>query len=202
VTNATVAVIRGDGIGPEVVESALCVLQAVSFEADFVPVQAGLACFKQHGTPLPEVTLKTVEAADAVLFGAITTPPEAPDYPSVILELRRKLDLFANLRPTTTFPGVGRFGDDPVDILVVRENTEGIYVQQGWQESDRAYNLMRRSERACRRILQLAFEQAKQRGGRLAIAHKANVVKPRTSIGSNWPKRWPQGSTWTIRWKS
>lgn len=177
-TNVTVAVIQGDGIGPEVTASALAVLQAVSFEAEFIHAQAGLACFKQHGTPLPEATLEAAKAADAVLFGAITTPPEAQDYPSVILELRRALGLFANLRPVTTFPGVGRFGDTPVDILVVRENTEGIYIQRGWQASDRAYNLMRRSKRACRRVLKLAFEQAMQRSGRLVVAHKANVVKP------------------------
>jgi len=174
----TVAVIRGDGVGPEVVDATLTVLEALDFDADWVEAEAGYACSERHGTPLPDATLETCRAADAVLFGAVTTPPEAEAYPSPILRLRRELDLFANLRPVQTHPGIGRYGDDAVDVLVVRENTEGLYVQHGWREGDRAYNVLRRTRHACERIVHLACRQAEKRQRRLSIAHKANVVKP------------------------
>jgi len=174
----SVVVIGGDGIGPEVIESALSVLDAVGFEADVVHAEAGYRCFQRCGQPLPSETLERARNADAVLFGAITTPPEAPDYPSVILELRRELELFANVRPAATFRGVGRYGAEAVDVLIVRENTEGLYVQHGWHEKNRAYNVLRRSRQACERVLHLAFERATQRSGHVAVVHKANVIKP------------------------
>jgi len=174
----TVAVIRGDGIGPEVVEATLAVLEALDFEADWVEVEAGFASFERRGTPLPDATLAACRGAEAVLFGAVTTPPAAEDYPSPILHLRRELDLYANLRPVQTYAGLGRYGDDEVDVLIVRENTEGLYVQHGWRESDRAYNVLRRTRAACERIVRLACQRAGSRDGRLAIVHKANVVKP------------------------
>lgn len=174
----TIAVIRGDGIGSEVIDAALQVLDAVSFKAEYVGVEAGYACFQQHGTPLPEQTLEVAKQSDAILFGAITTPPDAKNYPSVIIQLRKSLDLFANLRPSRTYPGIGRYSDESVDVLMVRENTEGLYVQEGKREGQQAYNILRRTESASRRIIQFACEQASNRQRKLAIAHKANVVKP------------------------
>ncbi len=174
----TVAVLRGDGIGPEVADAALSVLEALGIEADWVGAEVGYACFERHGTPLPDATLVACREADAVLFGAVTTPPEAEAYPSPILRLRRELDLYANLRPVQTYRGIGRYGDDGVDVLLVRENTEGLYVQHGWREPDRAYNVLCRTQAACERIVQLACRLAEKRKQRLSIAHKANVVKP------------------------
>jgi len=174
----TIAVIRGDGIGVEVIDSALQVLNAVSFQADYVDAEAGYECFEKHGNPLPDSTLEIAKQSDAILFGAITTPPDVKNYPSVIIQLRKSLDLFANLRPSQTYPGVGRFGDEKVNVLVVRENTEGLYVQEGKRKGDQAYNILRRSETACRRIVEFACELASKRQKKLAIAHKANVVKP------------------------
>lgn len=177
-TVPTIAVIRGDGIGSEVIDAALQVLDAVSFEAKYVSAEAGYDCFQQHGTPLPEKTLEIAKQSDAILFGAITTPPDAKNYPSVIIQLRKSLNLFANLRPSRTYPGIGRYSDEGVDVLVVRENTEGLYVQEGKREGQQAYNILRRTENACRRIVHFACQQAEIRHRKLAVAHKANVVKP------------------------
>ena len=175
---ALIALIAGDGIGPEVIQAARQVLTAVGFRARYQELEAGYGCFERCGRPLPPETLEAARRADVVLFGAVTTPAELPDYPSVIITLRRELGLYANLRPFRTVSGLGRYGDENLDILVVRENTEGLYLQAGWREADRAYNLLRRSEPASRRILHLAFQQASRRRGRLTIAHKANVIKP------------------------
>ena len=139
-----ITLIAGDGIGPEVIQAARQVLTAVGFRARYQELEAGYGCFERCGKPLPPETLEAARRADAVLFGAVTTPAELPDYPSVILTLRRELGLYANLRPFRTVPGLGRYGDENLDILVVRENTEGLYLQAGWREADRAYNLLRR----------------------------------------------------------
>ncbi len=174
----TIAVIRGDGIGSEVIDASLQILDAVFFNAEYTVADAGYDCFQQQGTPLPDETLEIAKRSDAILFGAITTPPNAKNYPSVIIQLRKSLGLYANLRPSRTYPYIGRFSDEDVDVLVVRENTEGLYVQEGKREGQQAYNILRRTEMACRRIVQFACQQAEQRQRKLAIAHKANVVKP------------------------
>jgi isocitrate/isopropylmalate dehydrogenase len=128
-----VAVIRGDGIGPEVVQAALSVLAAAGFgpqgpaKAELVECRMGLAVYREEGTPLTDDTFAALESADAILLGAIMTPPEPdPGYRSGLLRIRRELDLYANVRPALTLPGVpGACGE--LDLVIVRENTEGLY---------------------------------------------------------------------------
>ena len=142
-----ILVLPGDGIGREVVPAAVAVLQATGLPFEFTPGEAGWACFERQGTSLPAETLAAARAADAILFGAVSSPSHpVPGYRSPIVALRRELDLYANIRPVTTdhrpVPSseakvpttdhqssssvVGR-QPSVVDLVVVRENTEGLY---------------------------------------------------------------------------
>ncbi|WP_373839264.1 isocitrate/isopropylmalate dehydrogenase family protein [Methanospirillum sp.] len=162
-----VVVAPGDGIGPEVIPSALDVLRYFHPDWEYVPVYLGYECWKRTGDALSPKTLETLKKADLILFGAITTPPD-PKYHSVVLQIRKELDLYANLRPV--------FGDG-FDILIVRENTEGLYSGIEWQEKDRACTLRVVSETGTRRIAKIASGCAKRRRRHLTIGNKANVLK-------------------------
>ena len=100
-----VAVVAGDGIGPEVIESALAVLDAVGAQFEPVPVEIGLARWKRTGLAMAEEDLEALKECDCILFGAISTPPD-PNYKSVLLRIRKELDLYANIRPFPV-PGSG-----------------------------------------------------------------------------------------------
>ncbi len=162
-----VVVAPGDGIGPEVIPSALEVLRFFHPEWEYIPVYLGYECWKRTGDALSQRTLETLKKADLILFGAITTPPD-PKYYSVVLRIRKELDLYANLRPV--------FGEG-FDILIVRENTEGLYSGIEWQEKDRACTLRVVSEAGSRRIARFACGCAKRRRRHLTIGTKANVLK-------------------------
>jgi len=120
-----IVIIPGDGIGQEVVPAVVAVLRRLLPDARIVAAEAGFGAYERHGTPLPDATLAACRGADAILFGAVTTPPDIPNYRSPILQLRQALDLAANLRPVRSLPiPASRPG---VDLLIVRENTEGMY---------------------------------------------------------------------------
>ncbi|MDI9617794.1 isocitrate/isopropylmalate family dehydrogenase, partial [Methanothermobacter sp.] len=119
-----ITVIPGDGIGKEVMEAALHVLGGLDLELKFVYAEAGNECFMKCGETIPEETVKLVRGSDATLFGAVTT---VPGQKSAIITLRRELDLFANLRPVKSLPGVPCLYPD-LDFVIVRENTEDLYV--------------------------------------------------------------------------
>src|SRR5262245_49004584 len=133
-----ILVLPGDGIGREVVPAAVAVLQATGLPFEFVPGEAGWTCFERHGASLPDETLAAARAADAILFGAVSSPSHpVPGYRSPIVALRRELDLYANIRPIYdcrftiydlpgTSPIVNR-KSEIVNLVVVRENTEGLY---------------------------------------------------------------------------
>lgn len=174
----TVAVIPGDGIGPEVIDAALRVLDAVDAPFDLLHADAGLACRKRLGEYLPEATLTAVRAADAVLFGAITSPlaTEDPDYRSVILALRQELDAYANVRPARDF---GQPCKAPgLDLLLVRENTEGLYNAREEEDAEGVTTFRRITRRGSERVTRFALEWAKARGRkRVTCLHKANVLR-------------------------
>ncbi|MDI9618679.1 isocitrate/isopropylmalate family dehydrogenase, partial [Methanothermobacter sp.] len=117
-----IAVIPGDGIGKEVMEAALHVLKGLELELEFVYADAGDECLERTGTALPDETIEIIGEADATLFGA--AGESAAD---VIVKLRREFDLFANLRPVKSLPGVPCLYPD-LDFVIVRENTEDLYV--------------------------------------------------------------------------
>jgi methanogen homoisocitrate dehydrogenase len=172
----TITVIPGDGIGPEVMEATLNILKASDLEFDFHEARAGYACFEDIGTNLPDETVEMAKHSDATLFGAVTSVPEQKTVGS-ILALRKKLGLYANLRPVKSYPGVKAVYDD-LDILIIRENSEGLYseIEEYTEEGATALRVITR--KASERISKLAFEEALKRGKtRVTAVHKANVLR-------------------------
>lgn len=161
-----VAVVPGDGIGPEVIESALAVLEAARADFEAVPLEIGYGRWKKTGQALAEEDLETIKECRCVLFGAITTPPD-PGYRSVLLLLRKELDLYANIRP---------FSGPKLDFVIVRENSEGLYsgIEELGDEESRTVRVITRkgSQRIAEKACDLALRRKK-----LTIVHKANVLK-------------------------
>ncbi len=162
-----IAIVEGDGIGHEVIPVARRALELLHPEFDFFTVNIGYGMWEQTGCPCADKEIRELKDADAILFGAITTPP-MKDYQSVVLRIRKALDLYANLRPVK---------DGGFDIMIVRENTEGLY--SGIEESspDRATTLRVVTRTGTERIVRMAIRLARQRRGMLTIGHKANVLK-------------------------
>jgi isocitrate dehydrogenase (NAD+) len=173
----SVTLIPGDGIGPEVVSAAVRVLSATGIVFEWETESAGLGAIGEHGTPLPPRTLDSVRRNKLALKGPTETPV-AGGHRSVNVELRKKLDLYANLRPVHSLPGIkSRYSD--VDLVVVRENTEDLYsglehvVVPGVVESIKII-----TERASTRIAIFAFDYARAKGRkRISAVHKANIMK-------------------------
>jgi len=158
------------------VPAAVEVLNATGLDFEFTDAAAGWECFERDGNALPAETLNAVKAADATLFGAITSPtgPRPANYRSPILTLRQELGLYANLRPARSWPVAG--SRPGVDMLIVRENTEGLYVRKETREGDTATAERRITRAASERIGQAACRLAAGRRRRLTIVHKANVL--------------------------
>jgi len=173
----TVTLIPGDGIGPEVVAAAVRVLSATGIDFDFETEPAGVSAIGEHGTPLPPRVVESVRRNRLALKGPTETPV-AGGHRSVNVDMRRQLDLYANLRPVETLPGVkSRYSD--VDLVVVRENTESLYsglehvVVPGVVESLKII-----TEKASLRIAGFAFEHARTHSRkRVTAVHKANIMK-------------------------
>ncbi len=161
-----IAVIPGDGIGPEVVESALQVLQAAGARFEPVHLEIGLGRWKKTGQAMSDADMDTIRECDCILFGAITTPSD-PNYRSVLLRIRRELDLYANIRP---------FSSRDLDFIIVRENTEGLYsgLEELGQDESRTVRVVTR--RGSERIAEKACDLAEGRR-KLTIIHKSNVLK-------------------------
>ena len=174
-----VTLIKGDGIGPEVVDAALRVLRATGVRIDFEEMPAGEAALEKYGTPLPEELLESIRRNRVALKGPITTPVGS-GFRSVNVGIRQALDLYANLRPAKTFEGVkARYSD--VDLVVVRENTEGLYCGiERFVDEDKtiAESVNRITRKASERIVRFAFEYALRENRRKVTAvHKANILK-------------------------
>lgn len=170
-----VCIIGGDGIGPEVTAAAVAVLHTVEPSLQFTEARAGYGCYLETGSPLPDETLEACRTADAVLFGAVTTPPNIPGYFSPILRLRQSLDLFACLRPVQSNPLPGcRAG---IDMMIARENTEGLYSGQEECLGDTAITKRIITRAASERIADYAFGLARRRRRKVTIVHKANVLR-------------------------
>lgn len=166
-----ITVINGDGIGAEVIPAAVEVLRALHLPLEFHVADAGYAAFERFGDALPPGTLAQCQTSDAILFGATQSPMgKIEGYRSPILTLRRHFDLYANLRPAL-------LGD--IDMLIVRENTEGLYSGRERVEDDGATAITERviTARASERIVRTACEWALKRRKKLTIVHKANVLK-------------------------
>lgn len=163
----TIAVVEGDGIGHEVIPVARSVLELLHPEYEYFGVDVGYGRWERTGCPCTDPDIAELKTADVVLFGAVTTPP-MKDYQSVVLRIRKALDLYANLRPVR---------DDRFDVMIVRENTEGLYSGIEEVTPDRATTLRVVSRKGATRIVRKAIELARQKNGILTIGHKANVIK-------------------------
>lgn len=190
-----IAVLDGDGIGPEVVEQGKKVMEAVAHRFghhfEYCHALVGAIAMDHTGDPLPEETLDTCLAADAVLFGAIGHPkydndPSAKVRPEQgLLRMRKELGLYANLRPVTIYPALRELAPlrpeklEGVDMLFVRELIGGIYFGERGRSEDRrtAYDTCTYSYEEVERIGHLAFEQAGLRRGKLTLVDKANVLE-------------------------
>ncbi|MGI8854618.1 MAG: isocitrate/isopropylmalate dehydrogenase family protein [Thermomicrobiales bacterium] len=172
-----IVIIPGDGIGREVIPAVGDVLRTLVPSARFVEAEAGFGAYERYGTPLPDATLAACRDADAILFGAVTTPPDIPGYRSPILRLRKELGLAANLRPVRSLPiPASRPG---VDLLIVRENTEGMYsgIEEVSDDGERAITLRVITGAASRRVAHTALRLARTRRSRCTVVHKANVLR-------------------------
>jgi isocitrate dehydrogenase (NAD+) len=172
-----ITLIPGDGIGPEVTEAVLRILHVSGVAIDWDRQEAGITAFERYRTALPVELLDSVKRTKVALKGPVTTPI-GEGFTSVNVGLRKALDLYANLRPVWSMPGVPtRFTE--IDLIIVRENTEDLYsgleheVVPGVVESLKII-----SEKASRRIAEFAFRHARQHGRKkMTAVHKANIMK-------------------------
>ncbi|MCZ6499594.1 MAG: isocitrate/isopropylmalate family dehydrogenase [Gammaproteobacteria bacterium] len=173
--------IRGDGIGPEISAAAIAILDALDAPFDWDEQQGGMTAFDTLGTPLPDATLDSIRKTRLVLKGPLTTPVGG-GFRSINVELRKMFGLYANVRPARTYVPGGRFED--VDIVLIRENTEGLYVgvehfipiDDDPHAVAEASGIITRS--GSRRIAEYAFEYAIAQGRKkITIVHKANILK-------------------------
>jgi isocitrate dehydrogenase (NAD+) len=175
----TVTLIRGDGIGPEVVDAAVRAIEATGAIITWEAADAGAGAIPKHGAPLPEATLASIRKNGVCLKGPLATPIGG-GYRSVNVALRQEFDLYANLRPARSFAGlVTRY--DKVDLVVVRENTQGEYsgIEHFIDPSRSAAEAISIITRfGSDRILRFAFEYARAHGRkRVTLVHKANILK-------------------------
>ncbi|MGM0786041.1 MAG: isocitrate dehydrogenase [Pseudomonadota bacterium] len=179
----TIAVLKGDGIGPEIMDATLRVLEALDCGLSYEFFDAGLTALENHGTLIPDETLAAIEKHRVALKGPLTTPV-GKGFSSINVQLRRHFDLYANVRPAISFPGTRSRYDD-IDLITVRENTEGAYLSEGQSvtdDGDTALSTIRVTRQGSERIVRYAFELARQRGRKKVTAvHKANIIK--TSSG-------------------
>lgn len=177
----TITVIPGDGIGPEVTEATLTVLKAAGAELDYDQRLAGMAALDAKGNPLPDETLDSIREHRLVLKGPLTTP-SGTGFRSINVAIRKEFDLYANVRPVRTIVPGGRYDD--IDLVLIRENTEGLYVGVehyiGMEGDPRAAaeSVMIITRFGAERISRYAFEYAKKLGRKkVTLAHKANILK-------------------------
>ncbi|NJD77225.1 MAG: NAD-dependent isocitrate dehydrogenase [Candidatus Methanoperedens sp.] len=170
------AVIPGDGIGREVIPAALNVLDALGLEIEKIPLEIGYGKWELTGSAITDEDISIIKECDCVLFGAITTPPD-PNYKSVLVRLRKELDLYANIRPFAPLKKVKLPCAKKFDFVIVRENTEGMYSGIEELHEDTAYTTRVITRKGSQRIAQSACILAKGRKKEITIVHKANVLK-------------------------
>jgi len=176
-----VTLIPGDGIGPEITTAVCGILAAAGVELEWDEQLAGVAGLEEAGTPLPDATVESLRQTGLALKGPLTTPV-GTGFRSVNVALRREFDLYANVRPAKSLIPGGRF--EGVDIVLVRENTEGLYIgfealiPIGNDPKAVAQSNAVVTRRGCERIARFAFEYAVQHGRKkVTICHKANILK-------------------------
>ena len=180
----TIAVIRGDGIGPEIMDATLYVLDAMHVGLHYEFVDAGMAAFEKCGELLPAATLESIRTHRIALKSPLTTPV-GEGFSSINVELRKRFDLYANVRPAISFPNTkARYSD--IDIITVRENTEGAYIGEGQNTSadgNTATLQQKVTRKGSDRIVRYAFDMARRIGRKkVTIVHKANILKSTSGL--------------------
>lgn len=179
-----ITVIPGDGIGSSIIESAIQILTHAGCDFEYEYADAGLVALEKHGELLPQATLDLIEKNKVSLKGPLTTPVGG-GFTSINVSLRKKFNLYANVRPVISFKGT-RSRYDNIDIITVRENTEGMYSGAGQKRSDdnksaEAMSIITRE--GAERIVKFAFELARQEGRKkVTIIHKANILKSTSGL--------------------
>ncbi|MGA2572740.1 MAG: isocitrate/isopropylmalate dehydrogenase family protein [Candidatus Methanomethylicaceae archaeon] len=170
-----IALMPGDGIGPEQTSATLRVLSALeektSIKMEFMEAEAGDECLKKRGEALPADTIETIRNSDACLKG-----PVGESAADVIVKLRILFDLYANLRPIKSYPGLQAMRPD-IDMLFVRENTEDLYKGYEFRVGEDTVALRVITKKGCTRIAEYAFKQALRRKKKVTAVHKANVMR-------------------------
>jgi len=174
------AVIKGDGVGPELVDAMIAVTRAAGTNVEFIPCEAGATWWEANGgdSLIPQQTWDLLEKTDACFNGPTTTPGGAGSPKSVAVSIRQKFNLYANVRPTRTFPNTAKpLGD--VDLVCVREGTEGLYIGEEIKLTDDVYIAIRKITRTQSSLIaRYAFEEAKRRGWKRVVPiHKSNILK-------------------------
>jgi isopropylmalate/isohomocitrate dehydrogenase-like protein len=177
-----VCVISGDGTGPDVINATIPVLDAVQdvvkgIQLEYVYAEAGLRGIARTGQSLPDETKEILKKCDCCLKGPVTTPEDPGSPKSAVVQIRMMFDLYANLRPAKILPNVPSLKHD-IDLLIVRENTEGLYSGIEFMAGKDAAIAVRLITRpACERIARYAFNMAMKRRKKLTYVHKGNILK-------------------------
>jgi len=177
-----IAVLPGDGIGPEVIDVTVDVLRAVqksvnSLNLEFIYGEAGYNCIEKYGTNLPQKTIDILKRAHACLKGPMTTPEEPGAPPSVAVTIRKIFNLYANVRPCKSLPGVWSLKPD-INLIIVRENTECLYFGKEYEVAPgRGVALRVITREASERVARVAFRLAERRKHHLTCVHKRNILR-------------------------
>ena len=181
----TITVIRGDGIGPEIMDATLHVLDAMQLGLTYEDADAGMVALEKHGELLPQATMDSIRKNKIALKSPLTTPVGG-GFSSINVELRKRFDLYANVRPAKCFPNTKSRFTGGVDLITVRENTEGAYIGEGQNVSDdgeTAVLTQKVTRKGSERIVRYAFELARKTGRKkVTIVHKANILKSTSGL--------------------
>ncbi len=180
----TITVIRGDGIGPEIMDATLFILDKLGAGLQYEEADAGVVALEKHGDLMPQVTLDSIARNKVALKSPLTTPVGG-GFTSINVSLRRHFDLYANVRPVVSFPNTkSRY--ENIDMITVRENTEGAYISEGQEVSadgETAVSITRVTRKGSERVVRYAFELAKANGRKKVTAvHKANIIKSTSGL--------------------
>jgi len=181
----TITVLRGDGIGPEIMDATLHVLDAMQLGLAWEFADAGMATLEKHGELLPAATMESISRNKVALKSPLTTPV-GEGFSSINVELRKRFDLYANVRPAKSFPNTRSRFPMGVDLVTVRENTEGAYSAEGQETSadgQSATSITRTSRKGSERIVRYAFDLARRTGRKkVTVVHKANILKSTSGL--------------------
>ena len=181
----TITVIRGDGIGPEIMDATLHVLDAMQLGLAYEFADAGMVALEKHGDLLPEATMDSIRKNRVALKSPLTTPVGG-GFSSINVELRKRFDLYANVRPARSFPNTKTRFPGNVDLITVRENTEGAYIGEGQsvsEDGETAVLTQKVTRKGSERIVRYAFDLARKTGRRkVTVVHKANILKSTSGL--------------------